>query len=180
MKAGIEANRKEESAGFLLTLVNVLLKVPGLATTAVSLVKLLDRYGLCPKLLLDILPFHSSMFITNNASIGLMRVYHHIYNFGNVGMFLGMGIPKRFNTVDGKGNVQRKCVLPIGIVVDERVCGGATFAKAFAVMKQCLQHPEILEKEPEKVYYNDGVEFHVPKPENVVKPAVSQPETVQA
>ena len=180
MKEMIEANRKEETAGFLLGLAGVLLKVPGLATTVVTLVKLLDRYGLCPKFLLDALPFHTSMFITNNASIGLMRVYHHIYNFGNVGMFLGMGIPKRFNTVDGKGNVIRKCLLPIGIVVDERVCGGAVFAKAFAVMKQCLLHPELLEKEPEKVFYNDGVEFHVAKPENVVLPRVNEESTVSA
>ena len=180
MKSMIEANRKEETAGFLLTLANLLLKVPGLPTAFVGLIKLLDRYGLCPGALLDILPFHSSMFITNTASIGLMRVYHHIYNFGNVSVFLGMGVPKRFNTIDGKGNVQRKCQLPIGVVVDERVCGGATYSKFFAVMKQCLLHPELLETEPEKVYYNDGVEFHVPKPENGAKPAVAADETVSA
>ena len=175
MKQAVEANRKEDTSGFLLGLVSFLMKVPLLPNLVVGLVKLLDRYGLCPKFLLDALPFHTSMFITNNASIGLMRVYHHIYNFGNVGMFLGMGVPKRFNTVDGKGNVLRKCVLPIGIVVDERVCGGAVYAKFFAVMKQCLLHPEMLETEPEKVYYNEGVEFHSPKPEDVVRPAAEQP-----
>ena len=180
IKAAVTANRHEETSTFLLKLVNALLKVPGLPNAVVGLVKLLDRYGLCPKFLLDALPFHTSMFITNNASIGLMRVYHHIYNFGNVGMFLGMGIPKRFNALDAKGNVQRKCVLPIGIVVDERVCGGATYAKFFAVMKQCLLHPETLETEPEKVYYNEGVEFHVPKPANVVLPKKAEETAVNA
>ena len=170
MKSVVTANRHEETAGFLLKLVNALLKVPGLPNAVVGLVKLLDRYGLCPKALLDALPFHTSMFITNNASIGLMRVYHHIYNFGNTSVFFGMGVPKRFNTVDGKGNVVRKAQLPIGITVDERVCAGATYAKFFAVMKQCFLHPETLEAPPEKVYYNEGVEFHVPKPENVFVP----------
>ena len=180
MKAAVEANRKEDTAGFVLGLASFLMKVPLLPGIVVGLVKLLDRYGLCPKALLDGLPFHTTMFITNNASIGLMRVYHHIYNFGNVGMFLGMGVPKRFNTVDGKGNVVRKCLLPIGITVDERICGGAVYAQFFAVMKQCLLHPEMLETAPEKVFYNDGVEFHVAKPENVVLPKVKEESTVSA
>ena len=34
------------------------------------------------------------MFVTNNASIGLHSVYHHIYNFGNTGMFFGMVVGK--------------------------------------------------------------------------------------
>ena len=174
MKTAVTANRHEETAGFLLKLVNMLLAIPGLPNAVVGLVKLLDRYGLCPKALLDALPFHTSMFITNNASIGLMRVHHHIYNFGNTSIFFGMGVPKRFNTVDAKGNVVRKAQLPIGITVDERVCAGATYAKFFAVMKQCFQHPETLETPPEQVYYNEGVEFHVPKPENVFVPKKEQ------
>lgn len=165
MKQAVEANRHEDTASFLLGLASFLMKMPVLPNLVVGLVKLLDRYGLCPKALLDALPFHTGMYITNNASIGLMRVYHHIYNFGNVGMFLGMGVPKRYNTVDGKGNVVRKCLLPIGITVDERVCAGASYAKFFAVMKQCLIHPETLETAPEKVYFNNGVEYHSPKPQ---------------
>ena len=176
MKAAVEAGRHEETSGFLFKLINVLLKVPGLPNLVVGLVKLLDRYGLCPKFLLDALPFHTSMYITNNASIGLMRVYHHIYNFGNTSLFFGMGVPKRYNTVDGKGNVVRKCLLPMGITADERVCSGAVYARFFAAMKQCLIHPETLETEPEKVFFNDGVEFHVDKP---VKAAVAD-ETVSA
>ncbi len=168
MKEAVEKNRKEETTGFLLGLASFLMKVPFLPTVFVGLVKLLDRYGLCPKALIDGLPFHTSLYMTNNASIGLMRVYHHIYNFGNTGMFFGMGVPKRSNIIDSKGNITRKCVLPIGITVDERVCAGAEYAKFFTVMKQCLLHPETLEVEPEKVYYNEGAEFHVPKPQ---KPA---------
>ncbi len=168
MKQAVEANRKEETAGFILGLASFLMKVPLLPTVFVGLIKLLDRYGLCPKALIDGLPFHTSMYMTNNASIGLMRVYHHIYNFGNTSLFFGLGVPKRFNTIDAKGNITRKCQLPIGITVDERVCAGAEYAKFFAVMKQCLLHPETLETPPEKVYYNDGAEYHVPKPQTPV------------
>lgn len=170
IKDVVQKNRKMETSGFAVKLAGALIKVPFLPTIVVALVRLLDRYGLLPKAFLDGLPFHTSMFITNNASIGLMRVYHHIYNFGNTSMFFGMGVPQRGYTVDAKGNVVRKCSLPVGVTVDERVCGGAVYAKLFAVMKQCLKHPEQLETPPEKVYYNEGCEFHVPKPENVVVP----------
>lgn len=180
MKTAVEANRKEDTANFILGLATFLMKVPFLPSLIVNLVRLLDRYGLCPKALLDGLPFHTSMYITNNASIGLMKVYHHIYNFGNTSLFFGMGVTKRYNAIDAKGNVVRKCLLPMGVTADERVCGGATFAKLFAVMKQCLLHPEMLEQEPEQVFYNAGAEYHVPKPENVPMPKVAEEPTVTA
>jgi len=171
VKELVAKNRKAETSGFAVKLASAVLKIPLLPSLAAGLVKLLDRYGLLPKALLDGLPFHTSMFITNNASIGLMRVYHHIYNFGDTSMFISMGTPQRGYSVDAGGNVVRKCTLPVGVTVDERVCGGAVYAKLFAVMKNCLRHPEQLETPPEKVFYNKGCEFHVPKPENVFHPA---------
>lgn len=167
VKDMVQKNRKVETSGFAVKLASAVLKIPLLPNLVVGLVRLLDRYGLLPKAFLDGLPFHTSMFITNNASIGLMRVYHHIYNFGDTSMFISMGTPQRGYTVDAGGNVVRKCTLPIGVTVDERVCGGAVYAKLFAVMKNCLRHPEQLETPPEKVFYNKGCEFHVPKPEGV-------------
>ena len=175
VKETIEKNRKPETAGFALKLAKGVLLVPGLATVVVALVRLLDRYGLAPKALLDELPFHTSMFITNNASIGLMRVYHHIYNFGSTSLFFALGTPQRGYGVDVAGNVIRKCTLPVGVTADERVCGGAVYAKLFSVMKRCLRHPEELETPPEKVYYNEGCEFHVPKPQNVATPLKKEP-----
>ncbi|MEA4999456.1 MAG: hypothetical protein VB087_08730 [Candidatus Limiplasma sp.] len=171
LQAKIAANRKPEKPSFAMKLAGGLLKVPGLVTGVVGVLKFLDRYGLMPGMIIDELPFHSSMFITNNASIGLHSVYHHIYNFGNVGMFLGLGTPERGYTVDAKGNPKRWCTLPIGITVDERVCGGAVYAKLFAWMKRCMKNPELLDTPPETVYYNDRAEFHEPKPENAHQPA---------
>ena len=171
VKKAIEENRKPADGGFLIKLASFLLKVPGLANLVVGLVKLLDRYGICPKFLIDELPFHTSMFITNMASIGMTRVYHHIYNFGNTSLFMSLGNPIRSNAVDREGKVYRKAVLPIGMTADERVCGGAMYARLFAQMKHLLAHPEELELPPASVRYNEGCEFHEPKPENVAVPA---------
>ena len=71
------------------------LKIPGLTSCIVWFLRFLDRYGLLPGFLIDELPFHTGLWLTNNASIGLKSVYHHIYNFGNSSMFFALGTPDR-------------------------------------------------------------------------------------
>ena len=165
MVTAVENNRGESAEGdaFVNKLAGGLLKVPGLASLVVGLVRLLDRYGLAPKALLLELPFYSGMFITNNASIGLHHVWHHIYNFGNVSAFFGMGSVLKEATVDAEGKARMKRWLPIGITVDERVTSGAHYAAFFADVVRCLNHPELMETPPESVRYDKGVEYHVPK-----------------
>ena len=164
MKLAIEGSRGVDNQNFLDTLVRILHAVPGLATAVVGLVRLLDRYGLCPGALLDELPFHTGMYITNNASIGLHHVNHHIYNFGNTSLFFGMGTLERGVAMDPKAGVKAKRWLPIGITADERVCSGAHYAGFFATMREGLSNPALLEVPPETVKYDPGVEYHEPKP----------------
>ncbi|MBP3720519.1 MAG: 2-oxo acid dehydrogenase subunit E2 [Clostridia bacterium] len=165
MVAAVEANRGESSEGdpFVDKLAGGVLSVPGLASLVVGVVRLLDRYGIAPKVLMKELPFYSSMFITNNASIGLHHVWHHIYNFGNVSAFFGMGSVLKEATVDADGKVRMKRWLPIGVTVDERVTSGAHYAAFFADVVRCLNHPEMMETPPESVRYDKGMEYHVPR-----------------
>ncbi|MBQ7455759.1 MAG: 2-oxo acid dehydrogenase subunit E2 [Clostridia bacterium] len=163
MTAAVAANRVEGAANFVDKLLAFLFKVPGLPTAVVALVRLLDRYGLCPKMLIEELPFYVGMYITNNASIGLHHVNHHIYNFGDVSMFFGMGLVEKIAVVEN-GETRMKRFLPIGITADERICSGAHYARFFASIVQGLEHPETLEVPPEKVKYENGVEYHQPKP----------------
>ena len=163
MNAAVEANRKPDEDTFVQKLAGAVLAVPGLTTVIVGLVRLLDRYGIAPKVLLDELPFYSGMFITNNASIGLHHVWHHIYNFGNVSMFIGMGSLLKEAVADAEGKARMKRWLPIGITVDERVTSGAHYAAFFADVVRALNHPEMLETPPESVRFDKGVEYHEPK-----------------
>ena len=57
-----------------------------------------------------------------------------------------------------------KRTLPIGITADERVCSGAHYGRFFADMKRYLDHPELLETPPENVRFDQGLEYHEPKP----------------
>lgn len=181
MEKVINANRGEDKKNFADKLAKAVLVVPGLATGIVALVRLLDRYGLCPGALLDELPFHTSMYITNNASIGLHHVNHHIYNFGSVTLFFGMGTVEKVAVVE-KGEARMKRFLPIGITADERVCSGAHYAAFFGTMSYLLNHPEELEKPPESVRFDEKCEYHVTKvgEQPAKKQKKQQKATVQA
>ena len=163
MNAAVEASRATEDGDFVIRLASALLGVPGLATLVVSVVKLLDRYGIAPKVLLRELPFYSGMFITNNGSIGLHHPWHHIYNFGDVSLFIGMGTLVKEAFVENDGRVRMRRWLPLGITADERVCSGAHYAQFFFDIMHLLDNPEELETPPEEVRFDQGVEYHVPK-----------------
>ena len=162
MNDAVEKSRAAETDGFVIGLSRGLLSVPGLATFVVGLVRLLDRYGIAPGALIRELPLYSGLYVTNNGSIGLHHPLHHIYNFGNVSLFFGMGsILKEAVVENGKARMRR--VLPVGITADERVCSGAHYAAFFFDVIHYMDHPEELETPPEEVRFDPGVEYHVPK-----------------
>ena len=162
MTAAVAANRGDQPAGFVDRLLAFLFAVPGLATVIVGLVKALDRYGLAPGILMEELPFYVGMYITNTASIGLHDVNHHLYNWGDVGLFFGMGTPEKVAVVEN-GETRMKRTLPIGITADERVCSGAHYGRFFSDMKRYLDHPELLEAPPEKIRFDGDLEYHEPR-----------------
>ena len=162
MNDAVEKSRKAETDGFVISLARTLLSVPGLATLVVGLVRLLDRYGIAPGVLMRELPFYSGLYVTNNGSIGLHHPLHHIYNFGNVSLFFGMGSILKEAVVEG-GKARMRRVLPVGITADERVCSGAHYAAFFFDVIHYMDHPEELENPPEEVRFDPGMEYHVPK-----------------
>lgn len=164
ISAVIAKNRKAETGSDGAMKVAKLLLNPLLANVAVGLLKFLDRYGLMPKAVLDASPFHTSLFLTNMASIGMPPVFHHIYNFGSTTMFFGIGGVERDVEIQPDGSVKRKRWLPVQITVDERVAAGAVFAKMMHTMQDLCTHPEKLETPPDAVIYDEGHEYHVPKP----------------
>ena len=159
----VEACRKEDADNSTLKVAKLLMN-PFLANIVVWLARVLDRYGIMPRWLLNASPFHTSMFVTNMASIGLPAIQHHIYNFGTCSQFVSIGSVERGVALDAKGNVVRKRLLPLGVVCDECICEGAMYAKMLSIMGRLLNNPEQLEQPPERVLYDEGHEFHLPEP----------------
>ena len=163
MNHAVEASRATEDGDFVIRLARAVLKIPGAATFLVNAVKLLDRYGIMPAVLTRELPFYSGMFITNNGSIGLPAPLHHIYNFGDVSLFMGMGGVQKEAYVEADGKTRMRRWMPLGITADERVCSGAHYAAFFADVMRCIANPEELENPPEQVFFDPNVEYHVEK-----------------
>ncbi len=149
MNAYVEDNRKTSTVNNTDKMIKFLLAIPGLVNIGIGLFKLLDRYGLLPKFITDLSPFHTSMTLTNLASIRTNHIYHHIYQFGTTSVFIAMGKSREVPKRKGGEIVFEKC-MPLGVVMDERICSGLYFAKAFRAFKNYLANPELLEAKPEK------------------------------
>ena len=154
--AKIKATTKDNKT---TQLANKLLGFPGLLAIGVPILKLMDHFGILPKAIIDASPFHTSMFITNMASIRLPKLYHHIYNFGTVSQFFSIGEKEKQVEFDRDGNISVRTVYPLGIVTDERVASGSFYSMGFREMGKCLKDPHIMENPPETVRFEAGVEY---------------------
>ena len=118
---------------------------------AVSVIKALDYVGLCPKALTENLPFWGSMIITSMGSLGIKPIYHHLYNLGNLPVFISYGTKRKVYELDRNGNVTTKKVIDLKVVTDERTCDGFQYATAFKAFKKYMENPDILLTPPEKI-----------------------------
>ena len=121
---------------------------------AVWLLKLFDYFGLLPKSLIEVSPFHGSMFITSMGSLGVPPVYHHLYNFGNIPVFLSFGAKYKKNELKEDGTVVQRKYIDYKVVCDERICDGFTLASGFKLMKSYLKNPHVLDEVPGTVYHD--------------------------
>ena len=143
----VEENRQTPDANPTEKLIKVLLNIPGLLPVGIALFKWMDRHGLLPKAIIKASPFHASLVISNLASIRTNHIYHHCYEFGTTSVFFAMGnsreVPKRKG-----GEIYFEKCMPIGVVMDERICSGSYFAIAFRRFKSYLADPAKLETPP--------------------------------
>ena len=117
----------------------------------VWLLKLLDYFGMLPKFLLELSPFHGSLFFTSMGSLGIPPIYHHLYDFGNLPAFGAFGCKRRALEVQEDGSVVQKKYIDVKFVLDERICDGFYYATFFKHYRRLLRNPEILDNPPDEV-----------------------------
>ena len=135
----------DNTAKFLSYLPSVLLKF------VVWLLKLLDYFGLLPRFLTNLSPFHCSFFITSMGSLGIPPIYHHLYDFGTCPIFVSFGAKQRSYEVNPDGSVYKHSYMDLTVVTDERICDGYYFASSLKLMKGILRNPWQLDEKPENV-----------------------------
>lgn len=147
---GVKATQELDSnldnlIGYLNLIPSVVLKF------VVWLLKLLDYFGLLPKFLLELSPFHGSLFFTSMGSLGIKPIYHHLYDFGNLPVFGAFGCKRRALEVQEDGSIIQKKYIDVKFVLDERIVDGYYYATFFKHYRSILRHPEILDNPPAEV-----------------------------
>lgn len=113
--------------------------------------KVADYFGLLPKALLDVSPFHGSMIITDLGSLGIGPIYHHIYNFGTLPVFIAFGAKRRAAEIERNGDIVERKYVDAKFVLDERTVDGHYYASVFKLVNRYIADPSLLENPPERV-----------------------------
>ena len=133
-------------------LIGLLNLIPGVVLKfTVWLLKFLDYFGLLPKWLVELSPFHGSLFFTSMGSLGIPPIYHHLYDFGNLPVFGAFGCKRRALEVLEDGSVVQKKYLDVKFVLDERIVDGYYYAAFFKHYRTIMRHPELLDQPPEEL-----------------------------
>ena len=126
--------------------------VPGVVLKfLVWFLKTLDYFGLLPKFLLEVSPFHGSIFFTSMGSLGIPPVYHHLYDFGNLPVFGSFGCKRRALELQEDGTVVQRKYVDFRFTLDERTVDGFYYAAFLKYYKRLIQHPEVLDEAPAEV-----------------------------
>lgn len=140
-----DQNSMDAFARLLVNLPRVFLK------STVGTIRFLDYFGMLPRSLTNLSPFHGSMFLSNLGSLGIPPVVHHLYSFGNLPMFITMGRKRTEYVLNKDGEVEKKRLIDFTFTCDDRICDGHYYASAFKLFKRILENPEQLFEPPKTV-----------------------------
>ena len=118
---------------------------------AVGILRCMDYFGILPKALVKVSPFHGSFIITSMGSLGINAIYHHLYDFGNLPVFLSYGKKYTDYVLNEDGEMEKRHFVTFKVVTDERICDGYYYASAFKIIKRYLLNPDLLDTPVEKV-----------------------------
>ena len=143
---------RENPGGDFDKTAKVLTYLPGLLFKfVVASLRFLDYFGLMPRFIAKVSPFHCSYFITSMGSLGIPPIYHHLYDFGTCPVFFAFGAKRRAYEPDSEGNIKKKQYMDFTFVLDERICDGYYYASSLRLLKQIIRNPAQLDNPPEKV-----------------------------
>ncbi len=133
-------------------LAGLLASIPGLFLKfVVWLLKLLDYFGMLPKFLTELSPFHGSVIFTSMGSLGIPPIVHHIYNFGNLPVFLAFGRKYRKYELNAEGEVLTRRYVDFVLNTDERTVDGFYYASVLKQFHKIIRSPEQLDNPPEEI-----------------------------
>ena len=142
----IRATKGDEEKDTCSGAMDIITKLPQCIIVAiVKFVLWLDKHGWAPDFLIGSDPNHAAIFLSNLGSIGLPGGYHHLVNWGTNSCFVVVGKKYMKTDYDKDGNADIHEVIPLGITLDERIADGYYYSGTVALVKELLEHPQLLE-----------------------------------
>ncbi|MBE6985244.1 MAG: hypothetical protein E7434_06520 [Ruminococcaceae bacterium] len=133
-------------------LAGLLASIPGLLLKfVVWILKFMDYFGMLPAFLTELSPFHGSVIFTSMGSLGIPPVVHHLYNFGNLPVFLAFGRKYRKYELNADGEVVTKRCVDIVLNTDERTVDGFYYAAVLKQFHKIMRRPDQLDHAPEEI-----------------------------
>lgn len=118
---------------------------------AITILRIMDYFGWLPQSLMDVSPFHGSMIITDLGSLRIGPIYHHIYNFGTLPVFVSFGAKRHAYELNRKGEIEDHKYIDCKFVMDEGIIDGHYYSQLLLGFRCMFLHPEIVEVPPTKV-----------------------------
>lgn len=135
----------DKLAGFLAGIPGLLLKF------VVWCLKVADYFGKLPKAITELSPFHGSVIFTSMGSLGIPPIVHHLYNFGNLPVFVAFGRKYRKTELTPESTPVTKRYVDFCMNLDERTVDGFYYASVLKHFHKIMRAPSQLDNPPEEV-----------------------------
>lgn len=121
----------------------LVLMLPGLARRLVfAAYRGLEAFGLFPSAFIDNDPLYASVFLTDLGSLGLDPAYHHLYEYGTIGIFGAIGRARTELIGDpNTGRMERRRMVTVRWSFDERVEDGLYAGYGLKHVKRLIEDP---------------------------------------
>lgn len=107
----------------------------------VRLVNWLDHLGLLPAFFIRPDPMFASIFIANLGSLEMEPAYHHLYEYGNIPIFIALGRVQSEVTVGDEGQPAVEPIMTVRYAFDERIEDGLYCAQALKILAEYVEDP---------------------------------------
>lgn len=102
----------------------------------------LDSLNLMPASMIEHDPMYASAFLGNLGSVGIDDTFHHLYEYGTIGVFGVIGPVKKRVVVGRDGQPTVRDTVQLRYTFDERVNDGFYCATALKIPRQIVEEPE--------------------------------------
>jgi len=109
----------------------------------VWVLRTLNHYGWLPGSLIREDGLYGSLFIANLGSIGLQPAYHHLYEYGDIPIFMALGTNEPRMVLDERGRMAVKDIMTIRYSFDERINDGFYSIQALELLKKLVEDPDM-------------------------------------